>query len=167
MANLFVQCLGWGLFVIVFIWAIGNRCWNRSTYSAQAPVVECDYSPQIPQTCLDGLGSKDSCISCRVHDDLVWLTNGDLNKYLSQNLPSGAFPLQFINEKGEFINIVRYNDIKCNYDQQLIVQGEKVIPCVINNVLDSFLPSSTLTHYINNAIPLGRLPLNAIPYEED
>ena len=164
MAIDFLQCIGWGILFAVFAIIIGFQFWNRDAYSSQ-PLVQCNYSPRTPETCLNGIGSKESCISCAVNDRLIRLTDGELNKYLSHNLSSGTYPIQFINEQGEYINIVRYNDIKCNYDQQLTVKGEVVIPCVINNALDAFLPSATLTRYIQSALRLGRLSLNAIPYK--
>jgi len=173
MAVTFIQCIGWGILFSVFIIIIGYQFWYRDSYSTQnfkaippLPLAKCNYSPRTSEICLNGIGSKDSCISCSVNDNLIRLTDGDLNKYLSHNLSSGTYPIQFINKRGEFINIVRYNDIKCNYDEELTVKGKSVIPCVINNALDAFLPSSSLTQYIQQALHLGIIPLNAIPYKE-
>ena len=168
------QCIGWGILFAVFTIIIGYQFWHRDSYSQNftgpppPALAKCDYSPRTSETCLNGIGSKDSCISCSVNesDPLIRLTAGELNKYLSRELYPGAYPLQFINHRGEFINIVRYNDIKCNYDQELTVQGESVIPCVINNALDAFLPSISLTHYIQHGLHQGILPLDAIPYKD-
>ena len=162
------QCVGWGLLGLVFIILIGSQFWNRSASRNQGfksfpPKVQCDYSPDGSETCLNGIGSKDSCITCSDPNHSIRLTNGELNKYLSYNSPFGTYPIQFINKRGEFINIVRYNDIKCNYDQEEMVQGESVVPCVINNILDAYLPTSFLTEHINRALVLGILPLDAIP----
>ena len=165
MAFTFTQCIGWGILFFVFIIIIGYQFWHRDSYSTQN--FKCNYSPRTSEICLNSIGSKDSCISCSVNDNLISLTAGELNKYLSHKLPFGTYPIQFINKRGEFINIVRYNDIKCNYDQELTVKGESVIPCVINNTLDAFLPSIFLTQYIKRALQLGILPLNAIPYKTD
>lgn len=167
----FIQCIGWGILFLVFLLIIRYQFWHRDSYSNQnfkalPPLTKCNYSPHTSEICLNGIGSKDSCIRCSVNDNLIRLTAGELNKYLSGNLSSGTYPIQFINKQGEFINIVRYNDIKCNYDQELTVKGESVIPCVINNALDAFLPSISLTQYIQHALQLGILPLNAIPYTE-
>ena len=76
------------------------------------------------------------------------------------------FCIQCITKNGEFINILRGNDIKCNYDQELTIKKESVVPCVINNVLDAFLPSVFLTQHIESALKEGILSLNAVPYEE-
>jgi len=162
------QCIRWGLLVLAFIILIGSQLWNPSSSRKQRfksfpPAVQCDYSPDSPETCLNGIGSKDSCISCTEN---IRLTNGELNKYLSYNSPFGTYPIQFINKQGEFINIVRYNDIKCNYDQETLVKGEPAVPCVINNILDAYLPTSFLTEHINRALGLGILPLDAIPYKK-
>jgi len=167
-----VQCIGWGLLALAFIILIGSQFWNKSSSRKQffktfPPTVQCDYSPEAPETCLNGIGAKDSCISCSVNNEHIRLTNGELNKYLSYNSPFGTYPIQFINKHGEFINIVRYNDIKCNYDQEEIVNGESVVPCVINNILDAYLPTSFLTDHINRALVLGILPLDAIPYKKE
>ena len=161
-----IQCIGWGLLALAFI--ILYQFWNQSSFRKQQfkpfpPPVQCDYSSDVPETCLNGIGSKDSCISCSVNNRLIRLTNGELNKYLSYNSPFGTYPIQFINKHGEFINIVRYNDIKCNYNQEEIVNEESVVPCVINNILDAYLPTSFLTEHINRALVLGILPLDAIP----
>ena len=172
MALTSTQCFGWGILLSVFIILIGSQFWNRDFYSNQnfktlPPIVKCNYSPRTPEICLNDIGSKDSCISCSVNDDnRIRLTASELNKYLSYNAPSGTFPIQFINKSGEFINIVRYNDIKCNYDQELTIKGEPVIPCVINNTLDAFLPAVFLTQHIESALQAGILTLNAIPYKE-
>ncbi len=164
----FIQCVGWGILFAVFIIIIGYQFWNRDSYSPPNKKLraQCDYSPRTSQLCLNGIGSKESCISCSAGDKLIMFTAGDLNTYLSHNLASGLYPIQFINQKGESINIVRFNEIKCNYDQELSVQGESAVPCVINNTLDAFLPSSSLTDYIQRGLSLGLLPLNAIPYKE-
>ena len=161
-----IQCIGWGLLALAFI--ILYQFWNQSSFRKQQfkpfpPPVQCDYSSDVPETCLNGIGSKDSCIKCSGPNRFIRLTNEELNKYLSYNSPFGTYPIQFINKHGEFINIVRYNDIKCNYDQEEMVQGESVVPCVINNILDAYLPTSFLTEHINRALVLGILPLDAIP----
>ena len=159
------QCIGLGLLFAVFIILMGSQWWHRDLFSKTFPSrVKCNYSPSTPEICLNGIGSKDSCINCSVNSNLVRLTAGELNKYLSYNSPFDTYPIQFINKRGEFINIVRYNDIKCNYDQELIVKGESVVPCIINNVLDAFLSTSFLTQHIKRALQLGILPVNAIPY---
>ena len=165
------QCIGWGVLALAFIILIGSQFWNQSSSRKQqfkyfSPTVQCDYSPDVPETCLNGIGSKDSCISCSEDNRVIRLTNGELNKYLSYNSPFGTYPIQFINKHGEFINIVRYNDIKCNYDQEEMVHEEPVVPCVINNILDAYLPTSFLTEHINRALVLGILPLDAIPYKK-
>ena len=187
MRNTFGRCVGWGLLFALFIIIIGSLFWRRDSYSPfssdnplsvldsyspyskdlpLAALDRCDYSPGNSQTCLNSIGTKESCIQCSLKngDTFIRLTAGDLNKYLSRELYPGAYPVQFVNRQGEFVNIVRYNDIQCKYDQELIVQGESVIPCVINNVLDAFLPSDSLTHYIRAGLHEGMLALNAVPY---
>ncbi len=169
MAFTSTQCIGWGIFFSMFIIFIGSRLRVRRSLRKQyfqPSKVTCNYSPSTPEICLNGIGSKDSCINCSVNDNLIRLTAGELNKYLSYNSPFETYPIQFINKRGEFINIVRYNDIKCNYDQQLIVNDESVVPCVINNILDAYLPTLFLTQHIKRALQLGILPVNAIPYSE-
>ena len=169
MAVTSAQCIGWGiLFSVVVIILMGYQDPLRKQYFKTFPSrVKCNYSPSTPEICLNSIGSKDSCINCSVNGNLVRLTAGELNKYLSYNSPFDTYPMQFINKRGEFINIVRYNDIKCNYDQELIVKGESVIPCVINNALEAFLPTSFLTRHIKRALHLGILPVNAIPYRSE
>lgn len=171
MDNTSIQCIRWGLLILAFIILIGSQIWNKSSTRKQhfkpfPSTIQCDYSPELPETCLNEIGSKDSCISCFDADRSVRLTNGELNKYLSYNSPFGTYPIQFVNKQGEFINIVRYNDIKCNYDQEEIVNDKPVVPCVINNILDAYLPTSFLTEHINRALVLGILPLDAIPYKK-
>ena len=109
------QCIGWGLLGLVFIILMSFQLWNRSDscnqgFKSLPSKIQCDYSPDVPETCLNGIGSKDSCIKCSGPNRFIRLTNGELNKYLSYNSPFGTYPIQFINKHVEFINIVRYND---------------------------------------------------------
>ena len=163
------QCIGWGILFSVFIVLIGYQFWPgrplcKQYFKTLPPKVKCNYSPSTPEICLNSIGSKDSCINCSVNGNLTRLTAGELNKYLSYNSPFDTYPIQFINKHGEFINIVRYNDIQCNYNQELIVKGESVVPCGINNTFDAFLPTFFLTQHIKRALQLGILPIDAFPY---